>query len=145
MVAGDHDLDIDRSNPLVQTDNLQRTDPTDSIVNANDSEEAPLEIAESSEQSLAVLTASVSSLTNLSEDGPTTVDISKLTAVEILDKRSNASGVAYKCALEPLWLAANLVERAKMGRVHIRSYENGLVRNRRLKALRGGKRKLSEM
>ena len=75
IVAGDHNLDINRSNPLVhdiphgaydissvETDNLQRTDPTDPIANANDSEEAPVEIAESSEQPLAAMTASVSKL-----------------------------------------------------------------------------------
>jgi hypothetical protein len=91
IVAGDHNLDINRSNPLVrdvlyraydissvETDNLQRTDLTDSIT--NDSEEAPLEIAESSEQPLATMTASVSSLANLNKDG-LMMDISKLTTV----------------------------------------------------------------
>jgi hypothetical protein len=112
----------------VETDNLQRTDPTDSIVNTNNSGEAPLEIAKPSEQSLAAMAASVSSLTNLNEDGLMMVDISKLTIVKILDKRSNASGVAYECELEPLWLAADLVEKARMERVCIRGYENGLVR-----------------
>ena len=108
-VAGDHDLDINRSNPLVrdvlhsaydissvETDNLQRTDLTDSIVNANDSEEAPLEITESSEPYLAAMTASFLSLANLNEDGPMMVNISKLTTVKILDKRSNASRVEYE-------------------------------------------------
>jgi hypothetical protein len=112
----------------VETDNLQRTDPTDSIVNTNNSGEAPLEIAKPSEQSLAAMAASVSSLTNLNEDGLMMVDISKLTIVKILDKRSNASGVAYECELEPLWLAADLVEKARMERVCIRGHENGLVR-----------------
>jgi hypothetical protein len=56
------------------------------------------------------------------------VDISKLTTVKILDKRSNA----YECELEPLWLAADLVEKTRMGRVCIRCYENGLVRAGRL-------------
>ena len=58
---------------------------------------------------------------------------------------SSISGVEYKCELEPLWLAADLVERAQMGRVHIRSYENGLVREGRLRTLRAGKRKHSQM
>jgi hypothetical protein len=124
---------------------LQRTDPTDSIVNANDSEEAPLEIAKSSEQSLAAMAASVSSLTNLNEDGPMMVDISKLTTVKILNKRPSASGVEYECELEPLWLAADLVEKARMGGVCIRSYENGLVRAGRLLTLRARKRKFSQM
>jgi hypothetical protein len=79
-----------------------------------------------------------------SEDGPAIVDISKLTTVKVLDKRSSSSRVEYKCELEPRWLAADLVERVQMGRVHIRSYENGLVRDRRLKTLRVGKRKFSE-
>ena len=100
------------------TDNLQGTDPTDSIANANDSEEASLEIAESSEQPLAAMTTSASSLTNLNKDGPM-MDISKHTTVKILDKRSNASGVKYECELESLWLAADLVKKARMGRVCI--------------------------
>jgi hypothetical protein len=66
----------------VETDNLQRIGPTNSIVNADDSEEASLEITESSEQSLAAITASVSS-----KDGLMMVDISKHTTVKILDKR----------------------------------------------------------
>ncbi len=96
----------------------KKTDPTDSIVNANanDSEEAPLETTESSEQPLAAVTTLVSTMV---------VDISKLTTVKILDKRSNASRVEYECELKPLWLAADLVEKARMGRVCIRGYENG--------------------
>jgi hypothetical protein len=121
------------------------TDPTDSIINANDSERAHLEIAESSEQSLALTTASASCLSNVGKDNLATVDISKLTTVKVLDKRSSSLGVEYKCELAPLWLAADLVEGGRMGRVRIRSYENGLVRDRRLKTLRVGKRKFSEM
>jgi len=97
------------------------------------------------EQTLALTTVSASSLSDVGEDGPTIVDISKLTTVKVLDKRSGSSGVEYKCELEPLWLAADLAERAQMGRVHIRSYENGLVRDRRLKTLRVRKRKFLEM
>jgi hypothetical protein len=89
------------------------------------------------------MTASVSSLTNLNKDGLMMVDISKLTTVKILNKRSNASGVEYECELEPLWLAADLVEQAQMGRACIRGYENGLVRAGRLLTLR--KRKFSQM
>ena len=69
----------------------------------------------------------------------------KLTTVKVLDKWSSSSGVEYKCEFEPLWLAADLAERAQMGRIHIRMYENGLVRDRRLKTLRVGKRKFSEI
>jgi hypothetical protein len=54
-------------------------------------------------------------------------------------------GSSRQCELEPLWLAADMAERPQMGRVHIRSYENGLVRDRRLKTLRVGKREFSEM
>jgi hypothetical protein len=46
-----------------------------------------------------------------SEDGLAIVDISKLTTVKVLDKRSSSSGVEYKCEFEPLWLAADLAER----------------------------------
>ena len=80
-----------------------------------------------------------------SEDGRAIVDISKLTTVKVLDKRSSLSRVEYKCELEPLWLAADLVEKARMGRVCIRGYENGLVRVERLLRLRAGKRKLSQI
>jgi hypothetical protein len=73
------------------------------------------------------------------------VDISKLTIIKILDKRSNASGVAYECELEPLWLAVDLVEKTRMGCVYIRGYENGLVRAERLLRLRARKRKFSQM
>jgi hypothetical protein len=91
------------------------------------------------------MTVSASSLSDVSEDGLAIVDISKLTTVKALDKRSSLSRVEYKCELEPLWLAADLAERVQMGRVHIRSYENGLVRDRRLNVLRVGKRKFSKM
>jgi hypothetical protein len=56
-----------------------------------------------------------------------------------------SSGVKYKCELEPQWLTANIEEKAQIGRVHIRNYENGLIRNRRFKILKIGKRKFSEM
>jgi len=120
-------------------------DQTDLIASTNGSGEAYLSIARFSEQALALITVSASSLSDVSKDGLTIVDISKLTTIKILDKRSSSSGVKYKCELEPLWLATDLAERAQIGRVHIRSYENGLVRDRRLKTLRVGKRKFSEM
>ena len=119
--------------------------PDRPIASINSSGEAHLSIARSSEQTLALMAVSASSLSTLSEDGLVIVDISKLTTVKVLDKRSSSSGVEYKCELEPLWLAADLVERARMGRVRIRSYENGLIRDRRLKTLRVGKRRFSEM
>src|SRR2546430_7104532 len=122
-----------------------RTRQTDPVVSTNRSGEAHLSIARFSKQTLALMSVSASSLSGVGEDGLAIVDISKLTTVKVLDKRSSSSGVEYKCELEPLWLSAGLVERAQMGRVHIRSYENGLVRDRRLKTLRVGKRKFSEM
>ena len=44
------------------------------------------------------------------------VDISNFTAAKILDERPSSSGVGYRCELKPLCLAADLVEKAKMGR-----------------------------
>jgi len=128
----------------VGTESLQKADQTKPIVNTNGSNEAPPSIAETSEQTLALLTASASSLSDLGEGGPVIADISKFTTVKIPDKRSSPSGVEYKCELEPLWMAADLVERAQMGRVRIRSYENGLIRAGCLETLRVawvGKRK----
>ena len=55
------------------------------------------------------------SIRSVDEDGLAIVDISKLTTVKVLDKRSSSSGVEYKCELEPLWLAVDLVEKAQMG------------------------------
>jgi hypothetical protein len=77
------------------------------------------------------MAASVSTLPDVAEDGLATVDISKLTMAKVLDKRLSSSGVERKYELEPLWLAANLVERVQNDHVHIRSYENGLIRDRR--------------
>jgi hypothetical protein len=101
----------------VETDNLQSTDQTVSALN----------------------------LSNAGEDGPAIIDVSKLITVKVIDKRSSSSGVKYKCEFEPLWLAADLAERAQTGRVHIRSFENGLIRDRRLKTSRVGKRRFSEI
>ena len=91
------------------------------------------------------MAVSASSLPDVAEDGLATADISKLATVKVLDKRSSSSEVECKCELEPLWLAADLVEKIQMGHVQVWSYENGLVRDRRLKTLRVGKRKFSEM
>jgi hypothetical protein len=148
MVAGGGDLEVERDDSFirdqphhehdadsVETEALQRADQTEPVVNTNDSGEARLPIAESSQQTLAPVTVSPSSLPNAGEDGLAMVDISKLTTAKILDKRSSPSGVMYKCELEPLWLAADLIERAQMGRVRIRSYENGLVRAGRINTL----------
>jgi hypothetical protein len=58
------------------------------------------------------MTASASSLPDLDKSGSATVDISKFT-MKGLNKRSSPSGAEYKCELEPLWLAANLVEKLR--------------------------------
>jgi hypothetical protein len=158
MVAGGGDSEVDRGSSFVrnrphneydtgsaETDNLRNTDQTDPIASINSSGEAHLSIARFSEQTLALIAVSASSLSDAGEGGLAIVDISNLTTVKILDKRSSSSGVEYRCELEPLWLTADLAERARIGRAHIRSYENGVVRDRRLKTLRVGKRKFSEM
>jgi hypothetical protein len=158
MVTGGGDSEVDQGSSVarnsprneyhigsVETDNLQSTDQTEPIASTYGSGETHLSIAGPSEQIPALITVSASSLSDAGEDGPAIIDVSKLTTMKVLDKRSSSSGVEYKCEFEALWLAADLAERAQMGRVHIRSYENGLVRDRRLKTLRVGKRKFSEM
>jgi hypothetical protein len=79
------------------------------------------------------------------ENGPVMVDISTFTIANILGKRSSPSGVEYECEFGPLWLPAEMVERLQIGRVHILSYEKGLIRDARLDTLRSKKRKLSQM
>jgi hypothetical protein len=64
------------------------------------------------------------------------VDISNFTVAKILDERPSPSGVEYGCELEPLWLAADLIEKAKMERVHIQNYTNDLIQANRLGTLR---------
>jgi hypothetical protein len=44
-----------------------------------------------------------------------------------------------------LWLVADSVVKAQMGRDRIRAHENGLIRERRLRTLRERKRKSSEI
>jgi hypothetical protein len=128
-----------------ETDNLQRANQTEPVVNTNVFDEPPLSIVESCGQTLALTTVSASSLPDLDENGPVMVDISKFTAAKVLDERPSPSGVEYRCELEPLWLTADLVEKAKMGRVHIQNYKNGLIQANRLGTLRERKRKLSQM
>jgi hypothetical protein len=48
------------------------------------------------------MAVSASSLSDVDEDGLAIVNISKLTTVKVLDKRSSSSEVKYKCELEPL-------------------------------------------
>jgi hypothetical protein len=159
MTAGDTALEVDGTTSFipnrsqsehytgsVETDNLQRANQTESIVNTNSSDEVSLSIAESSEQTLAPITASGPSLPDLGEDSSAVVDISKFRTAKIVDKRSSSSGIEYMCELEPLWLAADLVGKTQMGGVHIRGYENGRIRARRVAILRvATKRKHSQI
>jgi hypothetical protein len=48
------------------------------------------------------VTVSASSLLNIGEDDPVTIDISYFTTAKILDKRSSPFGVEYKCELGPV-------------------------------------------
>ena len=156
MVAGGGDSEVDRGSSFIrnrshneygtgfaETDNLQSTDQIDLIVSINNSGEAYFLIARFSEQTLALMAVSASSLSGVGENGLAIIDISKLTTVKVLDKRLSSSRVEYKCELEPLWLTADLAERAQMGHVHIRSYKNDLIQANRLGTLRERKRKLS--
>jgi hypothetical protein len=106
-----------------EADNLQRANQTEPVVNTNISVEPPLSIAEPSGPTLAPTTVSASSLPDLGEGGPVMVDISNFTAAKVLDERPSP----------------------KMGRVHIRSYKNGLIQANHLGTLRERKRKLSQM
>ena len=125
MIAGGGDSEVNGGSSFIRnrphneydtssadTDNLPNTDQTNLITNTNSSGETHLSIARFSEQTLALTTVSASRLSDVGEDGLTIVDISKLTTVKVLDKRSSSSGVEYKCELEPLWLAAALAEGA---------------------------------
>jgi hypothetical protein len=58
------------------------------------------------------LALTIVSASSLPEGGPVMVDISNFTAAKILNERPSPSGVEYRCELEPLWLAADLVEKA---------------------------------
>jgi hypothetical protein len=77
----------------VETENLQSTDQTEPITSTYGSGETHLSIAKPSEQILALITVSASSLSDAGEDGPAIIDVSKLTTAKILDKQSSSSGV----------------------------------------------------
>jgi hypothetical protein len=126
-----------------ETDNLQSTDETESIASAYGSGEIHLSIARPSEQILALITVSASSLSDAGEDGPVIIDVSKLTTVKILDKRLSSSGVEYKCELEPLWLAADMAERAQMGRVSHPELRERTCTRQTAQNIEGGKAKVS--
>ena len=73
----------------VKTDNLQGTSQTAPIINTPIFNKAPLSTDESSGQTLALVTVSVSSLPNIGEDDPVIIDILCFTTAKILDKRSS--------------------------------------------------------
>jgi hypothetical protein len=87
---------------FMETDNLQRTNQTESVVNINISDEPPLSIAESAGQTLALSTVSASSLPNPDKGGSVTVDISNFTATKILDERSSSSGAVM--LMDWIWI-----------------------------------------
>jgi hypothetical protein len=158
VITGDTALEVDGASSFVRdrrhnehdtasikTDDLQGAGQTAPIVDTPAFDEAPLSTAESSGQTLALITVSASSLPNLGEDDPAIIDISYFTTARILDKRSSPFGVEYTCELEPLWLPAELVKEIPMGGVRVQSYENGLVRADRLRILRDRKRKYSQI
>jgi hypothetical protein len=89
----------------VETRNLRRADQTNPVANTDNSDGAPLSIAESSGQILVLALSSP----GLGEDGPVMVDISNFTTAKILDKQSSPFGVKYRCELEPLCLPGDLV------------------------------------
>jgi hypothetical protein len=59
------------------------------------------------------------SLLDPGEGGLARVDVSRFRTANVLNKRSGPSGDEYECEFEPLWLAADLVEEAQIGCVHI--------------------------
>jgi hypothetical protein len=89
-----------------------------------------------SRQTLAPLITSDPSMPGPGDGTLAMADISNFTTTKIVDKRPGRSGVEYKCKFGPLWLAARLVGTAQMGHVYIQTYENELVRARRLGILR---------
>src|SRR2546423_4011004 len=129
----------------VEVGKMQQTDRSESGIETRCLDNASSSVAECSGETLAPKTVFASSSRDLGESRPAIVDVSTFTIVEILGKQSSGSGVEYQFELEPLWLPADLVVKAQMGRVHIRRYETGLVRKRRVDTLKVRKRKLSEV
>jgi hypothetical protein len=128
----------------VETDKLQGAGRTAPVVNTSVFDEAPLSIAESSEQTLAsIIVSSLPNLPDIGENDPVIIDILYFTIARILDKRSNPFKVEYRCELEPLWLPTELVKEMPIKDVRVRSYENRFIRADRLRTLRDRKRKHS--
>jgi hypothetical protein len=117
MIAGDTALEVDGASSFVhirpynehdtgsvKTDDLQGVGRIAPVVNTSVFDEAPLSTAESSGQTLASVTLSVSSLPNIGKDDPVMIDILCFTIAKILDKRLSPFGVEYRCELGPVWL-----------------------------------------
>ena len=98
MVAGD-DPNEYYDTGSAETDNLQKANQAEPIVNTDGFHEAPPLITESSTKTISPLTASASSLPDLGEGSPAIVDISKFTTMKILNKRSSSSSVEYESEL----------------------------------------------
>jgi hypothetical protein len=97
--------------------------------------------SECSERTLALAVVLTPNSLDLGEDRLARADMLRLGAAKILDKRPGPSGDEYKCEFEPEWLAADLLEKTQMGRVHMRTYEKNVTRARRVRTLRSGKAK----
>jgi hypothetical protein len=91
---------------------MNRAGQIELVVNANGSNNA-----QCSDQTLALATVLSSGLLKHDEGGLLRVDMSRFRLAKILDKRSGLSKDEYKCGLESLWLDAELVEKAPMGRL----------------------------
>jgi hypothetical protein len=70
----------------VETDTLQGADQTKATISPTNSDGASREVSKSSEQTLALITASAPSLPTLSEDGSAVADTSRLRVTKILDE-----------------------------------------------------------
>ena len=89
MVAGDGVLESNVASSSLRDrsyNDLQGAGRTAPVINTPVFDEAPLPTAESSGQTLASVTVSASSLSNIGEDDPVMIDISCFTTAKILDK-----------------------------------------------------------
>jgi hypothetical protein len=136
----------------VETNQLQRADQIELIVNRASQAEltvstggsrgTPVPIAECSERTLALAVVLAPNSLDPGEDCLARADMLRLGAAKILDKRPGPFGDECKCEFEPGWLAADLLEKTQMRRVHMRTYEKNVTRARRVRTLRSGKRTL---
>jgi hypothetical protein len=110
----------------VEVGKMQQTDRSESSMEIRCLDNAS-SIVECSGETLAPTTVFASSSHDLGKSRPAIVNVSIFTIVEILGKQSSGFGVEYRFKLEPLWLLADLVEKSRMRRLHIRRYETRLV------------------